>query len=633
MDNKSLNRLLSTEKNNNEFKLIMEALRQDKSHSLRIARLKLNDNENMVRTFTNALKNTKNLTSIGFLQTKLGDNGAVILAEAFRKKTGLQEFSTFRDNIGHIGMTALANAFKTNSNLLSFETDCNHMGPEGAIALASALRHNSTLQKLYIKKDSIGPVGISALSDALQVNKTLQVFKIYWSNVGDAGAVALANALKRDCPLIELGLEHENVGPDGAIALADALTKNERLQVLNISQNRIGQKGTLAIVNALKINSTLTKLDTVSNMNELDKSPGGKSMPYWKDDNLLRAVAEMMQHNCKLLEFRTYELYLVEKTIERELRINKIIDELYKIFIKRIIPTMAMVSERKRFMLSEDIDPLILQNFEKLKLRDVYFYEKRITQSSDILKSEKEISDRYKEYMSISNRYNIPNKLLLQLMEIYASANILSIPNYNIVSIARAEELGGEIASIESIRKLERHVAYEYTNIIKQLNETYPDNRIRIQNSMNYKDLETKLYEKYKNNILNSLIYVNTHKIQSFRKDNVNTPQRMTRKRKNVSVITQVLQKMKAIQNVKDDTTIKVKVNQQEKIYLVEDVKNNIIYQMLPETFIQKYFRYQLRYRSALPSSSVQDDQGSPKRKKAKTSRQSFSPKPMKTEK
>ena len=632
MDNKSLNRLLSTEKNNNEFKRTMEALRQDKSHGLRIARLKLNDNENMVRTFTNALKNTKNLTSIGFLQTKLGDNGAVILAEAFRKKTGLQEFSTFRDNIGHLGMTALANAFKINSNLLSFETDCNHMGPEGAIALAGALRQNSTLQKLYIKRDSIGPAGISALSDALQVNKTLQVLKIYWSNVGDAGAVALANALKRGCPLIELGLEHENISPDGAIALADALTINERLQVLNISQNRIGQKGTLAIVNALKINSTLTKLDAVSNMNELDNSPGGKSMPYWKDDNLLRAVVEMMQHNCKLLEFRMYELYLVEKTIEREIRINMIIDELFKIFIKRIIPTMAMISERKRFTLSEDIENLVFERLEKLKLRDVCFYEKKIIQSPDILKSEKEISDRYKEYISISNRNNIPYKLLLQLMEIYASANILEYYHY-IVSIARARELGGQIASIDSIRKLERHVAYEYTNIIKQLNETYPDNRIRIQNSMNYKDLETKLYEKYKNNILNSLIYVNTHKIQSFRRDNVNTPQRMSRKRKNVSVITQVLQKMKAIQNVKDDTTIKVNVNQQEKIYLVEDVKNNIIYQMLPETFIQKYFRYQLRYRSALPSSSVQDNQGSPKRKKAKPSRQSFSPKPMKTEK
>ena len=146
------------------------------------------------------------------------------------------------------------------------------------------------------------------------MNKTLQVLKIYWSNVGDAGAVALANALKRGCPLIELGLEHENISPDGAIALADALTQNERLQVLNISQNRIGQKGTLAIVNALKINSTLTKLDAVSNMNELDNSPGGKSMPYWKDDNLLRAVVEMMQHNCKLLEFRSLDLKIVKNS-------------------------------------------------------------------------------------------------------------------------------------------------------------------------------------------------------------------------------------------------------------------------------------------------------------------------------
>jgi hypothetical protein len=81
----------------------------------------------------------------------------------------------------------------------------NDIGDEGAIVIAEALKVNAVLTELKLWGSSIGPEGAIAIAEALKVNAVLTKLAIQVNNMGDAGKKAVRDAVKgRSGFLLEL---------------------------------------------------------------------------------------------------------------------------------------------------------------------------------------------------------------------------------------------------------------------------------------------------------------------------------------------------------------------------------------------------------------------------------------------
>jgi len=121
----------------------------------------------------------------------------------------------------------------------------------------------------------------------------------------------------------------------------------------------------------------------------------------------------------------------------------------------------------------------------------------------------------------------------------------------------------------EIIEKLNRLISLDYINVIEKLNNiNYPSKQIKYENLNDYKEIEKKLFDTYKNEILDKIISSNKQKIK-LPKINKHNIQQTNKK----------LQLMKQNDNI----------NNQQK----NKIEANILYYMLPETFIEKYFNHE----------------------------------------
>ena len=426
---------------------------------------------------------------------------------------------------------------RTNSNLhLSYFM----MGQLDAVALADALKVNSTITNLNLSSNQFGSGGVIALADALKVNSTITNLDLSSNNIGSGGVIALAV----NSTISNQNLSSNNIGSGGVIALADALKVNSTISNLDLSSNQFGSEGVIALTDALKVNSTITNLDLKNNIIE---------------DEGINVFLAALRYNTtitnlvlSLSPIATSERVSLSTELKKELMNNGKIKMLYESFQEQIVYFESRKNIRKG--LSQDL----LKHLQQ----EGYYQNLLLTnkQNQQENKKKEQLYNSFREYFNFKyptkilktlkkKETYIPKKLLLQFIDI-----LTNFPDKN------------KRARNEIIEKLNRQVSLEYINVIETLNKrNYPFKKINYKNLNNYKKIEKKLFDTYKNDILDKIISSNRQK--------VNLPKI---NKSNIQQTNKKLQSMKENGNIH---------NQQKN-----KIEANILYNMLPETFIEKYF-------------------------------------------
>ncbi|XP_072338074.1 ran GTPase-activating protein 1-like [Scyliorhinus torazame] len=158
-------------------------------------------------------------------RNRLENDGAVVLAEAFRLLGTLEEVQMPQNGITHQGISALAVAFTKNTNLQILNLNDNIFTETGAACMAEALK---TLQKLEVVN----------FGDCLVRSK---------------GACAIAKSLQSGLhKLTELNLSYGEIKKEAANEVAKALAFKEHLQKVDLNGNCLGQGGCVLVRNTLE---------------------------------------------------------------------------------------------------------------------------------------------------------------------------------------------------------------------------------------------------------------------------------------------------------------------------------------------------------------------------------------------
>lgn len=103
-----------------------------------------------------------------------------------------------RNHLGDDGAMVVAEAMKRNETPKTIHLDVNDIGDEGAKALARAIEVNTSVERLCLSGNRIGDEGAKALAAALPLNHTLETFTLGWNEpLTDAGGSALVNTVSQ----------------------------------------------------------------------------------------------------------------------------------------------------------------------------------------------------------------------------------------------------------------------------------------------------------------------------------------------------------------------------------------------------------------------------------------------------
>ena len=245
---------------------------------------------NGIDSFSKVIEQNKTLVHIELNNNKIGNRGAIRLAEALQKNTSLESLSLWHNKIGDDGVSAIAKMLFTNSTLLDLELGANHIKRNGCKALAHALRDVND-------KGSQNPLSFTYESDRRSLrdkSDNVPLSDLYESDT-------LCVSLRYNSSLTRLGLDQNKISCEGAIELANMLQKNTTLLTLDIGDNDIKTKGIQALAHALCINTTLTDMD----MNSCESENQG-----------IQSIIQVMRQNQTLKSLDIWGIHMDSKEIE-----------------------------------------------------------------------------------------------------------------------------------------------------------------------------------------------------------------------------------------------------------------------------------------------------------------------------
>eukprot|EP01001_Neometanema_parovale_P005951 NODE_2345_length_1443_cov_125.187879_g2228_i0.p1 GENE.NODE_2345_length_1443_cov_125.187879_g2228_i0~~NODE_2345_length_1443_cov_125.187879_g2228_i0.p1 ORF type:complete len:438 (+),score=42.03 NODE_2345_length_1443_cov_125.187879_g2228_i0:86-1399(+) len=196
---------------------------------------------------------------------KISDWGACELAAAVMKNRNYFFFIDLRSNdVGPMGCRAIAAAFRCSSS--SFGLSNNRIGDEGAIYLADTFIPRPRVPEISLVSNGIGPTGCKAVARGLAHNRSVNALNLTDNEVGVEGARAIASHVISTCQLKKLYLGGNNIGPEGAVVLAASFVAAPFVIELDLGGNFIGDKGAKAIAAFLaKPTCKITRLDLRGN--------------------------------------------------------------------------------------------------------------------------------------------------------------------------------------------------------------------------------------------------------------------------------------------------------------------------------------------------------------------------------
>ncbi len=186
---------------------------------------------------------------------RIGDRGAIAIAEALKDHTNLLELDMSLNGITSEGVTALSQVIKCNHLQHIDLTYCKSF----PISLVNVMCGDS-LHTLRLECNKLGVDGMASLSVGLEKCKQLVKLDIRDNNIGTRGLVFLEEGLQHCTNLQELHLGNNNITSDGVAHISAIMKYCKYLRDLNINDNNIGVNGSAVLVSGWKYKSML-KLD------------------------------------------------------------------------------------------------------------------------------------------------------------------------------------------------------------------------------------------------------------------------------------------------------------------------------------------------------------------------------------
>ena len=582
----------------------------------------------------NALKNNSSIRSLNLSFNQIGPKGAIALAKALKNNSSIRSLDLSDNYIEDEGAIVLAKALEVNSSITELNLSCNEIGDEGAAGLAKALKVNSTITKIDLENNKIGDKGATALAEALKKNSSLRSFNLSENYIKEDGGEKLGQALKVNNTLRYLNLCENNIKDKGAFAFADALRINNTLNYLNLYNNNIDYDELLGLVEALKVNSTITYFNPNVNLKSLS--------------GCFIDTEQVINENKAIYELSHIFLEQIKSNFEKEMKERmkeRLPDELI-LYIENYFPKVDYDHDQYLIRISEENREKQIQklpNQYKLIKRKILQQKKKVV--NKIFQSFKEYLELKLEFWQFWQVYDIektkelliPRKLLLQFLQ-DGDDMFFTFKNRDLQSAV--------------IEKLERIVSLEYSNVIEELKERTEKQKIDENNPKkqqkqkmevqktstsssnkqsqielgktkehSYQHYEKLLFDTYNNQILKRFVEINNKKVENLKKQlqskKTQKIQTQKQKQKQTQIQTQIqiqiqIQKLTE-QNQRIRRNQRISKTQQNKltennnkIKLLGEIKNLfkinetvskmnkieelILFYMLPDTVIYKYF-------------------------------------------
>lgn len=141
-----------------------------------IAIIKSCNDKNKVESINQIVELIKGYTYLDLTGTKMGDKGAMILAEALKQNRSLTGISLQDNEIENEGAIALSGAFKIHPSLKDVDLMINKIGDKGALMIADMLKTNRVIKKFTLSDNPITESGLRNIENALKFNGSIEEF-------------------------------------------------------------------------------------------------------------------------------------------------------------------------------------------------------------------------------------------------------------------------------------------------------------------------------------------------------------------------------------------------------------------------------------------------------------------------
>lgn len=206
----------------------------------------------------------------------LGPDGGTMLADSLLecyeasvqagRPLALRVFVSGRGRLEDQGAMALANVFRKMQSLEQVVMPQNGINHRGITALAEALVRNRNLRHLNLSDNTFTEKGSVSMAQAIPSLKKLEVINFEDCLVRKEGAKALASALKgghRKLKILRLG--GNEIDTEGALAIAEAMSDKEELELLDLNANQLGDDG---IDKLRSVMEGIGRLDQLASLSE-----------------------------------------------------------------------------------------------------------------------------------------------------------------------------------------------------------------------------------------------------------------------------------------------------------------------------------------------------------------------------
>jgi Ran GTPase-activating protein (RanGAP) involved in mRNA processing and transport len=148
------------------------------------------------------LPSLQSLSSLDLSGNKeIGDSGAEVLADALQSMPTLSELTLTYNSIGNLGSASLGALLENeNCHLVDIDLNGNKVGDEGAVALAQGIKSNTSLTHLDLRANVIGDEGVGEFLDTLDANTTLLKLDLRQNSISSSRMMVLDMLLKHRTP-------------------------------------------------------------------------------------------------------------------------------------------------------------------------------------------------------------------------------------------------------------------------------------------------------------------------------------------------------------------------------------------------------------------------------------------------
>jgi len=166
-------------------------------------------NNDATKLLCDSLRKNKNkkLSALHLDNNKISDDGIDHIVNFMLEHGGIHILTLYANEIGDKGIAKLVAAFiKAKEKKLTpipvLDLSYNKIGDAGAVSLAELVEKCDSVRDLYLEHNVIGNNGAIALAKSLISNKSLVSFSIPENKVEQAGATALLNMLRENSTIL-----------------------------------------------------------------------------------------------------------------------------------------------------------------------------------------------------------------------------------------------------------------------------------------------------------------------------------------------------------------------------------------------------------------------------------------------